>query len=97
MKMEVGLICIKTTDGMTFKIGPFVFDDKLSDLFIRNKIHETTLEYEYDYYDMIDVEDIVVIFTSGDFDGIYSPNIEDVWPHDFGPENLVNRDSQERR
>lgn len=93
MNMVAGTISIETTDGMMFKIGPFVFDDKLIDFFIRNKIHETMLERGYDYYDTYDVENIVVSFSTECFDGIYSPNIEDVWPRDFGPENLVNRDS----
>lgn len=93
MSSEMLIIRIETTYDMTFKIGPLVFDGKLSDLFIRNKIHETMLEHGCDYYDIIDVEDITVVFTIDDYIGIYSPNIEDVWPHDFGPENLVNRDS----
>lgn len=92
MSFEILIIYIETTDGMHTKIGPLVFDDKLSDLFIRNKIHEIMLENGCDY-DIIDVEAIVVVFTSGDSIVSYTPNIEDVWPHDFGPENLVNRDS----
>lgn len=82
-----GTICIET-DDVIMKIGPFIFDEPLNDTFIKNKIHETLLENELDYYTAEDVEDIVVLFMNRDFGGVYTPKIEDVWPRDFGPKGF---------
>lgn len=85
-----GVICINTTEDF-MRIGPFVFDGNLSDSFIKHKIHEVLIEHEFDYIVADMVEDIVVIFSNDDFDGIYSPKIEDVWPRDFGPKHFLKR------
>lgn len=88
--LTAGIICIQTTEDY-MRIGPFVFDDHLSESFIEHKIHETLIENNLDYIIADMVEDIVVIFVNDDFEGIYSPKIEDVWPRDFGPKQFVER------
>lgn len=93
-EIVAGIICIKTDDGM-MEIGPFVFDENLNDTFIKNKIHETLLEHDCDYYGVENVEDIIVVFASDDFEGLYSPKIEDVWPRDFGPAKFLRRKTKE--
>ena len=88
--LTAGTICIETTEFF-IRIEPFVFDDHLSDSFIKHKIHEALLEYDLDFIIADMVEEIVVIFVNDDFEGIYKPKIEDVWPRDFGPKQFVKR------
>ena len=85
-----GVICIDTNDSM-MRIGPFRFTDSLSDSYIKNKIRKVLFENECDYIRVDEVTEIVVIFATDDFDGMYYPKIEDVWPRDFGPKEYINR------
>lgn len=67
-----GTICISADDSM-MRIGPFVFDEPLSDTFIKNKIHESLLENGFDYYTAEDIEEIVVIAVGENIDCVYLP------------------------
>jgi hypothetical protein len=89
----IGMICIKVKRN-TMRIGPFTFDENLSNTFIENEIYEALLEHGYDFYGVDDVDDIVVVFVNDDYDGIYSPNIEDVWPRVFGHRQAIEREQR---
>lgn len=92
--MMAGIIHIETLDAM-MKIGPFILDEPVSDEIIKNKIHEVLLEHNLDNISIGYVEDVVFIGTTGDEDVIYSPNIVDVWPRDFGKDRFTMIEKKE--
>lgn len=86
--LMVGMICIETTDAY-MKVGPFIIPDgEVSNTFIKNKIHESFIENDCDYYTADDIENLALIALCDEFEMVLSPKIEDVWPRDFGPKGF---------
>lgn len=56
----------------------------LNNELISNVIRDGFNELDRDYISADSVEDIVVVYASDTFDGILSPEIDGVWPSDFG-------------
>lgn len=74
-------ICICTDNGM-YKFSAFT-NKALSNELISDVIREGYSRIGCDYISADSVEDIIIVFASDTFDGIISPEIDDVWPSDF--------------
>ena len=76
-------VCIWGTNG--FYRFTAATDDPITNDLISDVIREGFALTGHDYISADSVEDICVPFVSDTFDGIISPEIDDVWPSDFVP------------
>lgn len=83
----IGYTILVETDTEMIKAGPFFKSDGLIDnADIRKNIRRSFIEHHATHISAEDVTDFLVIATDGNRVEAIEPDLQDVWPDEFGKE-----------